>query len=82
VAKRDLKVGDKLGGIGSAYCYGWLYTAPEAGDMLPLGLASGARITQPFARGKAISRSGVELVQDSLAVSLRRLQETSGDVDQ
>jgi predicted homoserine dehydrogenase-like protein len=82
VAKRDLKVGDKLVGIGSADYYGWLYAAPEAGDMLPLGLASGARITQPFARGKAISPSGVELAQDSLAVSLRRLQETSGDVDQ
>jgi hypothetical protein len=27
-------------------------------------------------RGKAMSRSGVELAQDSLAVSLRRLQET------
>jgi predicted homoserine dehydrogenase-like protein len=82
VAKRDISAGDKLGGIGSADYYGWLYAAPEVGDMLPLGLASGARITQPFARGKAISPSGVELAQDSLAVSLRRLQETSGDVDQ
>ena len=81
VAKRDLRAGDKLGGIGSADYYGWLHAASEVGDMLPLGLASGARITQPVARGRAIPRSGVELAQDSFVASLRRLQETSENVD-
>ena len=59
VAKRDLTAGDELGGIGSADYYGWLHAASEARDMLPLGLASGARITRNVARGQAIPRSGV-----------------------
>ena len=79
VAKRDLTVGDVLGSIGSADYYGWLYEASEARDMLPLGLASGARITRNVARGRAIPRSGVELARDSFVASLRRLQETSRD---
>ena len=51
--------------------------ASEAKGMLPLGIAAGARITQPVARGQAIPRSGVELAEDSFAASLRRLQETA-----
>ena len=47
--------------------------------MLPLGLASGARIAQNVARGQAIPRSAVELAQDSFVANLRRLQETSRD---
>ena len=77
VAKRDLAVGDRLGSIGSADYYGWLYAVSEARDMLPLGLASGARIAQKVARGQAIPRSAVELAQDSFVANLRRLQETS-----
>jgi predicted homoserine dehydrogenase-like protein len=79
VAKRDLAVGDRLGSIGSADYYGWLYAVSEARDMLPLGLASGARIAQNVARGQAIPRSAVELAQDSFVANLRRLQETSRD---
>jgi predicted homoserine dehydrogenase-like protein len=77
VAKRDLTVGDELGSIGSADYYGWLYVASEAREMLPLGLASEARITRDVSRGQAIPRSGVELAKDSFVASLRRLQETS-----
>jgi predicted homoserine dehydrogenase-like protein len=77
VAKRDLAVGDRLGSIGSADYYGWLYAVSEARDMLPLGLASGARIAQNVARGQTIPRSAVELAQDSFVANLRRLQETS-----
>jgi predicted homoserine dehydrogenase-like protein len=79
VAKRNLKAGEKLGSIGSADYHGWLYAASDARDMLPLGLASGARITRNVSRGQAIPRSGVELARDSFVASLRRLQETSLD---
>jgi predicted homoserine dehydrogenase-like protein len=81
VAKRNLKAGEKLGSIGSADYHGWLYAASDARDMLPLGLASGARITRNVSRGQAIPRSGVELARDSFVASLRRLQETSLDRD-
>ena len=77
VAKRNLSAGDKLGGIGSADYYGWLRVASEAADMLPLGLASRARVTQPVSRGQDIPRSAVRLPEDSFVASLRKLQETS-----
>ena len=47
IAKRDLEAGEKLGGIGSADYYGWVYRASEAGGMLPIGLAERARTTRP-----------------------------------
>ena len=77
VAKRDLKAGEKLAGIGSADYYGRVYRVEEAPGMLPLGLASGARTTRPVARGEVIARSGVELAEESLVVALRRLQDTA-----
>jgi predicted homoserine dehydrogenase-like protein len=77
VAKRDLRAGEKLGGIGSADYYGRVYRVSDAAGMLPLGLASGARTTRPVARGEVISRSGVELAEGSLVVALRRLQDAA-----
>jgi predicted homoserine dehydrogenase-like protein len=77
VAKRDLKAGEKLAGIGSADYYGHVYRVEEATGMLPLGLASGARTTRPVARGEVIARSGVELAEGSLVVALRRLQDAA-----
>ncbi len=77
VAKRDLEVGEKLGGIGSADYYGYTYKVQEAGEMLPMGLAGGARVRRPVRRGEAIARAGVELAESSFVVSLRRLQEAS-----
>jgi predicted homoserine dehydrogenase-like protein len=77
VAKRDLKAGEKLAGIGSADYYGRAYRVEEAPGMLPLGLASGARTTRPVARVEVIARSGVELAEESLVVALRRLQDTA-----
>jgi predicted homoserine dehydrogenase-like protein len=77
VAKRNLKAGEKLAGIGSADYYGRVYRVEEASGMLPLGLASGARTTRPVARGEVITRSGVELVEESLVVALRGLQDTA-----
>ncbi len=77
VAKRDLEAGEKLGGIGATDYYGCVYAAKEAGGMLPLGLAAGARTTRPIKRGNVIPRSDAELVEKSFLVSLRRLQEAA-----
>ena len=46
VAKRDLEPGETLGSIGSADYYTCIYGVDEARDMLPMGLAEGARTTQ------------------------------------
>ena len=77
VAKRDLELGEKLGGIGSADYYGCIYKASEAGGMLPLGLAEGARVTRAVRRGEVIARAGVAPAEGSFVESLRRLQETA-----
>lgn len=77
VAKRDLEVGEELGGIGSADYYSYVYKASEAREMLPIGLAGGARTTRPVSRGEVIRRSGVELAEGSFVVSLRNLQEAA-----
>lgn len=77
VAKRDLEPGEKLGGIGSADYYGCIYQVSEARGMLPIGLAEKARTTRAVKRGEVISRSGVELPEDSFVENLRRLQETA-----
>ena len=77
VAKRDLDAGEKLGGIGGADYYGTVYPVSEAREMLPIGLAAGARTTRPVPKGSAISRAGVELPEDSFVVNLRRLQDAA-----
>jgi predicted homoserine dehydrogenase-like protein len=77
VAKRDLGAGEKLGGIGSADYYGGVYPVSEAEEMLPLGLAAGARATRPVEKGSVIPRAGVELAESSFVVELRRLQDVA-----
>jgi predicted homoserine dehydrogenase-like protein len=77
VAKRDLSTGEKLGGIGSADYYGGVYPVSEAEEMLPLGLAAGARTTRPIEKGSVIPRAGVELAESSFVVELRRLQDVA-----
>ncbi|MDX6381237.1 MAG: hypothetical protein QOI57_2261 [Rubrobacteraceae bacterium] len=77
VAKRDLSAGEKLGAIGSADYYGGLYPVLEAEEMLPLGLAAGARTTRPIEKGSVIPRAGVELAESSFVVELRRLQDVA-----
>ena len=77
VAKRDLKPGETLGSIGSADYYSCIYSVSEARDMLPIGLAEGARTTGPVEQGDIITRASVELAEGTFVQSLRRLQETS-----
>ncbi|MEW6635889.1 MAG: Gfo/Idh/MocA family oxidoreductase [Actinomycetota bacterium] len=77
VAKRDLDAGEKLGGIGGADYYGTVYPVSEAREMLPLGLAAGARTTRPVPKGSVVTRAGVELPESSFVVNLRRLQDAA-----
>lgn len=77
VAKRDLEAGEKLGGIGGADYYGTVFQVSDAKEMLPLGLAAGARVTRPVPKGSAIPRAGVELPDNSFVVNLRRLQDAA-----
>lgn len=75
VAKRDLTPDERLGGIGSADYYGYIYPVASATGMLPLGLAGNARLLRPVKTGEAIPRDAVELAEGSFVAALRRIQD-------
>jgi predicted homoserine dehydrogenase-like protein len=77
VAKRDLEPGETLGSIGSADYYTCIYGVDEARDMLPMGLAEGARTTQAIKQGDVIRRLDVEQASETFVGNLRQLQESA-----
>ncbi len=74
VAKRDLAVGEILDGEGGFAVWGRLVAARKSvGDgCLPIGLAGGARVTRPVARGDVLTWRDVALEREDVAVSVRR----------
>jgi predicted homoserine dehydrogenase-like protein len=74
IAKRDLKAGEVLDGIGGFNQYGELEVADKARGLLPIGLAENVRLTRDVKKGEAIAEDGVELDESSLLVKLWREQ--------
>jgi predicted homoserine dehydrogenase-like protein len=74
LAKRDLKAGDVLDGIGGFNQYGELEIAEKAAGLLPIGLAENVRLTRGVKKGEAIAENAVELNESSLLVRLWREQ--------
>ncbi|NMB11060.1 MAG: NAD(P)-dependent oxidoreductase [Firmicutes bacterium] len=77
VAKRNLKAGETLDGIGG-YCYrGSIELAGVArqSNMLPLGLAKGAVLLEDIPKDGIITYDAVELNENSILLQLRRLQD-------
>ncbi|KAA3647310.1 MAG: flagellar biosynthesis protein FlgA [Chloroflexi bacterium] len=77
IAKRDLKSGEQIDGLGGYTAYGMIDRADVAreGNLLPLGLAVGATLVRDVPLGTAISYDDVELKDDQLIVQLRREQD-------
>ena len=77
VAKRDLKVGEKLDGIGQCTFYGSIERADIATQegLLPLGLAQGAVLLADVAKGQPLTYDQVALDPKSMIVHLRALQD-------
>ncbi len=78
VAKKDLKAGDALDGIGGYTVYGTIERADIAKQIkaLPLGLINKkTKLLKDVRKGEIITYDMVELDQDSLIVQLRRLQD-------
>jgi predicted homoserine dehydrogenase-like protein len=76
-AKKDLKPGDRLDAIGE-YCYrSFTLTVADARaeNACPVGLLQGARVTKSVAKGALISYDGVELLEDTTLVKMRRAQD-------
>jgi len=79
VAKKDLKAGQLLDGIGGYTVYGTFERADIAKQMgaLPLGLVNKKTILKKdVKKGDIITYNMVELDTDSLIVQLRKLQDT------
>ncbi|WP_436638326.1 NAD(P)H-dependent oxidoreductase [Microbaculum sp. FT89] len=73
VAKRDLKVGDRLDGEGGYTVWGKLLPAQKslAVGALPIGLAHGVTLTSAVAAGNVVRFDDIQLA-DNLAVTIRR----------
>ena len=76
VAKRDMQPGDTLDAIGGTAYYSLIdtYETARAEDLLPIGLAKGARLVRAVPMDTPITRADVE-TEPSTVASLHRLQE-------
>lgn len=77
LAKRNLAPGEVLGRIGEWEYRGFSLTAVDARakGALPIGLAQGATVTRPVAKGALITWDAVELPANSEIARVRRLQD-------
>ncbi len=75
-AKRPLKQGEKLDGMGGYSCYGVIVNAATSlsQGLLPMGLSAGCKVRRDIGRDERIRYSDVEL-PSSLALSLRQQQD-------
>lgn len=76
-AKRDLKSGEEIDGIGGFMTYGVCERADTAAadGLVPIGVLEGARLKRPVARDGFLTRDDVELPEDRLVVALRAEQD-------
>lgn len=76
-AKRDLKAGETIDGIGGHTVYGVIESAGVTMDqgLVPLGLLEGARLTRDVAADEIITAEDVELRAGTTIAALRQLQE-------
>ena len=76
MAKRDLKAGDRLDGIGGFDTYGTLENYDEAQnlDLLPMGLSEGCEILRDLKIDEAISYEDVLFPEERVADKLRKEQ--------
>jgi predicted homoserine dehydrogenase-like protein len=76
-AKRDLKAGETLDGLGCFTAYGLLENAAtaRAERLLPLGLAEGCCLKRAIPRDQVITYDDVELPHGRLADALRAEQD-------
>jgi predicted homoserine dehydrogenase-like protein len=76
VAKRDLKKGEVLDGIGGFACYGTIDNAPACRreNLLPMGLSEGCRLKVDVRRDQALAYSDIEIPERRLCDRLMEEQ--------
>ena len=75
-AKRDLKAGDVIDGMGGFACYTLVdnYEVSRNENALPMGVARGCRLIRNIKRDHVVTYSDVELPEDRLCDKLRHEQ--------
>jgi predicted homoserine dehydrogenase-like protein len=76
LAKRDLKAGEELDGIGGFTCYGVAENSDVclAGNFLPMGLSEGCRVKRDLPKDHPLTYDDVYLPADRLCDKLRMEQ--------
>ena len=77
VAKKDLKVGDKLDAIGEYTYRAWIMTRNDAKQSaaIPCGLLEGGVVTEPVKKGQLITSRNAKVDEASGIVALRKKQD-------
>ena len=77
-AKRPLKAGEVLDGVGGHTVYGVVEDAGVASgeNLLPLGVCAGLTLTRDIADGEILRWADVEVNERELIIQLRRLQDS------
>jgi predicted homoserine dehydrogenase-like protein len=80
MAKKDMKPGEKIDGIGGYTIRGYADNAKDAqrDNLVPIGLIQNAIVTKEIKIGDLITYDHVKLDESSFIVQLRRLQDSLG----
>jgi len=81
--KRARAAGERIDGIGGSTVRGLIEAADAFADAghAPLGVLSGATLTRDVPADHTLTYDDVELVEGSLIVRMRRIQEAMGEVE-
>jgi predicted homoserine dehydrogenase-like protein len=79
MAKRDLRAGETLDGIGGFTCYGAIDTRAGARGLLHIALAEGAVLRTDVPRDQPVPLDAVEIDESSEIVALRGQQDVLAD---
>ena len=77
MAKRDLKAGETIQGIGSTDMFNTIYTFQEAraNKAIPMGIAPGGKVLSDIAKGEMLSEDNFSPDASSFVYKLRQMQD-------
>jgi predicted homoserine dehydrogenase-like protein len=79
IAKRDLRAGEILDGLGGFTCYTLIdnYVQSRQQKALPIGISEGSRLTRDVSKDQLVTYNDVELPEGRLCDKLRQEQDES-----
>ncbi len=82
IAKRDLRTGEEIDGIGGFMSYGMIENSDvcKANNILPMGLSEGCRLKRSIVKDQAITYADVEIPNGRLCDKLRAEQNAHFDI--